>query len=133
MCIRDRGEAVDLVAGQAGGGGHQLLILGILGQRVGPVSYTHLDVYKRQGLKGDPYSKKITDALEAEGYSTHSKLIDMSEYGVPQRRKRFILVASKSFSPSKFFELLEKNKTSFLTSKNLTSPVTCLLYTSRCV
>ena len=76
------------------------------------------------GLKGDPYSKKITDALEAEGYSTHSKLIDMSEYGVPQRRKRFILVASKSFSPSKFFELLEKNKTSFLTSKNLTSPVT---------
>ena len=48
----------------------------------------------------------------------------MSEYGVPQRRKRFILVASKSFSPSKFFELLEKNKTSFLTSKNLTSPVT---------
>lgn len=76
------------------------------------------------GLKGDPYSKKITDALEAEGYSTHSKLIDMSKYGVPQRRKRFILVASKSFSPSKFFELLEKNKTSFLTSKNLTSPVT---------
>ena len=29
------GKAVDLVAGQAGGGGHQLLILGILGQCVG--------------------------------------------------------------------------------------------------
>ena len=29
------GKAVDFVAGQAGGGGHQVLILGILGQRVG--------------------------------------------------------------------------------------------------
>ena len=76
------------------------------------------------GNKGDAYSKKITDALQAEGYATHSKLIDMSEYGVPQRRKRFILVASKSFVPTKFFELLEKNKASFLVSKGLTSPVT---------
>lgn len=76
------------------------------------------------GNKGDAYSKKITDALQAEGYATHSKLIDMSEYGVPQRRKRFILVASKSFVPTKFFELLEKNKASFLAGKNLTSPVT---------
>lgn len=76
------------------------------------------------GNRGDAYSKKITDALQAEGYVTHSKLIDMSEYGVPQRRKRFILVASKSFVPTKFFELLEKNKASFLAGKGLTSPVT---------
>lgn len=77
----------------------------------------------KNGDKGDAYSKKITDALEVEGYATHSKLIDMSEYGVPQRRKRFILIASKTFTPSKFFELLEKNKTSFLASKNLPTSV----------
>ena len=76
------------------------------------------------GCKGEAYSKKITDALEEEGYVTYSKLIDMSEYGVPQRRKRFILVASKSFAPIEFFERLEKNKISFLSSKNLTAPVT---------
>lgn len=76
------------------------------------------------GHKGDAYSKKFIDALEAKGYAPCSKLVDMSEYGVPQRRKRFILVASKSFAPSKFFELLENNKTSFLEGKNLTTPVT---------
>lgn len=76
------------------------------------------------GKKGDTYSKKITDALEKEGYSTHSKLVDMSEYGVPQRRKRFILVASKTFEPNRFFELLEKNRSAFLASKNLTTTVT---------
>lgn len=76
------------------------------------------------GNRGDAYSKKVTDALYKEGYVTHSKLIDMSEYGVPQRRTRFILVASKSFAPSSFFELLEKNRTAFLAGKKLTTPVT---------
>lgn len=76
------------------------------------------------GKKGDAYSKKITDALEKEGYATRSQLIDMSEYGVPQRRKRFILVASKVFDPRKFFDLLENNRRAFLASKNLTTIVT---------
>lgn len=75
------------------------------------------------GNKGDAYSKKITTALQEEGYATHSKLIDMSEYGVPQRRKRFILVASKSFEPHMFFELLENNRSAFLKQKNLTMHV----------
>lgn len=78
----------------------------------------------KKGNKGEAYSKIITDALEKEGYATYSKLIDMSEYGVPQRRKRFILVASKSFVPSRFFELLEAKKESFLAHKNLTNQVT---------
>lgn len=78
----------------------------------------------KSGKKSEAYSKKITDALQGEGYATHSKLIDMSEYGVPQRRKRFILVASKSFVPSRFFELLEKQKSSFLNEKGISVPVT---------
>lgn len=76
------------------------------------------------GIKGDAYSEKLTDALKKEGYVTCSKLIDMSEFGVPQRRTRFILIASKSFEPNDFFELLEKNRTSFLASKKLTAPIT---------
>ena len=43
-----------------------------------------------EGKKGDAYSKKITDALKEQGYQALGKLIDMSEYGVPQRRKRYL-------------------------------------------
>ena len=67
-----------------------------------------------EGKKGDAYSKKITDALKEQGYQALGKLIDMSEYGVPQRRKRYILVASKVFDPKLFFEKLESNKEKFL-------------------
>lgn len=75
------------------------------------------------GKKGDAYSKKVADALKKEGYATDSKLIDVSEYGVPQRRKRFILVASKTFQPSCFFEQLEKGRSDFLSNKGLPSTV----------
>ena len=34
------------------------------------------------------YSDKIIDELESLGYSISSKIIDMSEYGIPQARKR---------------------------------------------
>lgn len=76
------------------------------------------------GKKSMAYSQRITNALQGEGYTTCSKLVDMSEYGVPQRRKRFILIASKSFVPSMFFELLEKKKISFLSTRGITAPVT---------
>lgn len=76
------------------------------------------------GKKGDPYSKKVTEALKKEGYKTDSKLIDVSEYGVPQKRKRFILMASKTLSPQVFFETLTANKEAFLNEKGLNSCVT---------
>jgi DNA (cytosine-5)-methyltransferase 1 len=77
----------------------------------------------KDGKKNDAYSKRITDALKKEGYATDSRLIDVSAYGVPQKRKRFILVASKIFQPDTFFDLLENNKSSFLKKRGLTSPV----------
>ncbi len=77
----------------------------------------------KNGERGDAYSKKIADALQKEGYVTGSKLIDVSEYGIPQKRKRFILVASKDFQPILFFELLEKNRDSFLSEKSLMASV----------
>lgn len=76
-----------------------------------------------EGNKGEAYSKKITDALKEQGYRAQGKLIDMSEYGVPQRRKRYILVASKIFDPKLFFEKLEGNKKKFLASKQLKNHV----------
>ncbi len=76
-----------------------------------------------EGKKGDAYSKKITVALKEQGYQALGKLIDMSEYGVPQRRKRYILVASKVFEPKTFFETLEKNRGLFLANKKLENHV----------
>lgn len=37
---------------------------------------------------------KFVRSLEIEGYSVHHEVLDVSNYGVPQRRKRLILTAS---------------------------------------
>ena len=55
MCIRDRGGTGGAPAGLCGPFGGGVLLLDLLfllpaGQRVAAVSYTHLDVYKRQVL-----------------------------------------------------------------------------------
>lgn len=52
------------------------------------------------------------------------QIVDMSEYGIPQNRKRFILVAMKEHSPKKVFEVLNKNKESFCESKGITYKTT---------
>ena len=48
---------------------------------------------------------------------------NFSDYGVPQRRVRFILLASKNLNPTVFFELLKKNSETFLISKNLSKRI----------
>ena len=48
----------------------------------------------------------------------------MSEYGVPQKRKRFILVAMKKHSPKEVFEILEKNKEKFCCDNGIKSKTT---------
>ena len=75
------------------------------------------------GNKGEPYSDRIAVLLQKMGYKTSSRLIDMSQYGVPQKRSRFILVASKVFDPDEFFMRLEANRNQFLTIKELEAPV----------
>lgn len=79
---------------------------------------------KSKDKKKMPYSEKIIRALKREGYSVGSKLINVSEYGIPQKRTRFILIASKSLSPKSFFERLESNRIAFLTMKGLTQTIT---------
>ncbi len=41
------------------------------------------------------------------------KELIMSDYGVPQNRKRFILFAIRNGNAKDFFERLEKNKENF--------------------
>lgn len=71
------------------------------------------------------YSSILVDNLKKLGYFVDFKVITMSDYGVPQNRKRFILFASKNREQSRhFFELLIENKNPFLEQRQITLPVT---------
>lgn len=69
------------------------------------------------GLKGKLYPKGITtpyileDELAELGYSAEMKVLDASDYGVPQRRNRVIFIAHKNGKTKpKFPEPISSNK-----------------------
>jgi DNA (cytosine-5)-methyltransferase 1 len=76
--------------------------------------------------KGKIYANEVETALEKLGYKVKGKLVDFSKFGVPQKRTRFILIGIKESNfenteADDFFELIESNKTDFLTNKNIGS------------
>lgn len=82
--------------------------------------------FKKNNEKGIAYSKIVLKSLNDLGYYVQGKLVNFSEYGVPQKRTRFILVGVKKTLENvtqetaiSFFQKLEKNKYSFLESNNL--------------
>src|SRR5690606_30161853 len=48
--------------------------------------------FKNNEKKGKAYSKYVVEELEKLGYTVKGQLIDFSEFGIPQKRTRFILV-----------------------------------------
>lgn len=71
-------------------------------------------------VNGLDYSKLVTDELHRLGYSdAHGEIIDMSEYGVPQRRERFIVVATRNNKSAEIFSHLKATRNEFLTAKGL--------------
>lgn len=75
--------------------------------------------YKTSTKKGMPYSQKLIKALKKLGYDVCAKEILMSDYGVPQKRKRFILFATQNGQAKDFFENLQENKAPFLKKKGI--------------
>jgi DNA (cytosine-5)-methyltransferase 1 len=87
--------------------------------------------FDKNKTKGKAYSEYVKTALRYtpksknySGYNVYGKLIDFSEYGVPQKRTRFILVGirkdiNSEINPKSFFEAINKNKKSFLVKKGL--------------
>lgn len=87
--------------------------------------------FKKNKEKGVAYSALVTQKLKDLGYFVKGKLVDFGEYGVPQKRTRFILVGMKNnlenASQEKiesFFTQLEENSFSFLKNKGLTKTTT---------
>ena len=73
-----------------------------------------------------PYSKIVIEKLQKLGYDVSPQVIDFSKYGVPQKRKRFILVGIKKElgNAENFVEKLDSNKQKFLNSKHLSETTT---------
>lgn len=70
------------------------------------------------------YSSYVERELKLLGYKTMHQIVDMSEYGIPQNRKRFILVAMQHHSPKEVFETINKNKESFCKANGITCSTT---------
>ncbi len=66
------------------------------------------------------YSDIVIKKLKELGYKdAQGLMIDMSEFGVPQRRKRFIVIGTKANFADKIFNQLKDGRDEFLKSKGL--------------
>lgn len=77
---------------------------------------------KKDNPDAIPYSKLVVDQLGSLGYDVCPQVIDFSAFGVPQRRKRFILVGvlnGKNGAAEQFLSKLKSNKEEFLASNKL--------------
>lgn len=83
--------------------------------------------FKNNNKKGQAYSERVLKALRNLNYSVEGRLIDFSEYGIPQKRIRFILVGlsnefleeNNDLTNQTFFEGIQHNRFDFLAKKGL--------------
>ncbi|MEM8527841.1 MAG: DNA cytosine methyltransferase [Bacteroidota bacterium] len=87
--------------------------------------------FDKNKVKGRIYSEYVKNALkrgskrlDAKGYEVYGQLIDFSEFGVPQKRTRFILIGirkdiSEKINPKNFFEQVKNQKEEFLANKGI--------------
>ena len=65
------------------------------------------------------YSDYIVEQLEKRKYHVDYKIINFSDFGVPQSRNRFILFASKKGKAKDFFQFLYDGREAFLKQRDL--------------
>lgn len=82
--------------------------------------------FEKNSSKGKKYSDYVISKLEQLGYNVDADLINFSEYGIPQKRCRFILIGvrediatSNKVEAKTFFHLIKKNRDRFLINKGL--------------
>ena len=77
---------------------------------------------KKENPSSIPYSTIVIEKLKGLGYDVCPQVIDFSQFGVPQRRKRFILVGilnGKKDAAGQFITRLWKNREQFFLENNL--------------
>lgn len=82
--------------------------------------------FKKNKEKGKQYSNYVENALKREGYKVKGELVNFGDFGIPQKRTRFILVGVRNDIAkdnrdiaNTFFRELEGRKSEFLVNKNL--------------
>lgn len=73
----------------------------------------HIIIENVQGIKHDRSNASTIarEHLERLGYTVEEGLITVSEIGVPQKRRRFTMIASRIVSPAPISEIVESSKT----------------------
>jgi DNA (cytosine-5)-methyltransferase 1 len=89
--------------------------------------------FQKNKDKGKNFSSEVIKALEDLEYDVYGKMMDFSNYGIPQTRKRFILVgirkdvsSSLNIRAEDFFTTIEKESTKILAEKGLKRSTTIL-------
>lgn len=87
--------------------------------------------FDKNKIQGKVYSEYVKSALEYTpknknylGYKVEGRLVDFSEYGVPQKRTRFILVGirkdiANNTKPTDFFDVIKREREKFLVNKGI--------------
>ncbi|MEZ0183427.1 DNA cytosine methyltransferase [Flavobacterium oncorhynchi] len=87
--------------------------------------------FDKNKIRGRVYSEYVKKELSKSskshnymGYDVYGKLVDFSQFGVPQKRTRFILVGirkdvAEKENPKAFFELIKNNRETFLVNKGV--------------
>lgn len=66
------------------------------------------------------YSEILINKLNELGYTdARGEMVDMSEYGVPQRRQRFVVIATQQGVADKIFQQLEIQREKFFSEKGI--------------
>lgn len=75
---------------------------------------------KKDRSRGIPFSEVVLSKLRDLGYeNAEARIVDFSEFGVPQHRKRCIIVGTLTPHRQDFFERLEFHSRAFLKRNNL--------------
>lgn len=83
--------------------------------------------FRKDNPEAIPYSQIVKERLEELGYGITSQVIDFSKFGVPQRRRRFILVGIRGATneeAEQFFSLVSHDSPTFLNSVGLSPSCT---------
>jgi DNA (cytosine-5)-methyltransferase 1 len=72
-----------------------VLLYGRLVDEVMPAFFVMENVSGIQGKRGRAILSELIQKMESIGYNVHRRLVDARDYGVPQRRKRVMLVGER--------------------------------------
>lgn len=76
--------------------------------------------FKANAEVGVDYSQLVVKKLHDLGYAdAQGKLVDMSEYGVPQRRQRYIVIATRVNLAKRVFAVIETRSRDYLKLKGI--------------